>query len=548
MHDRSVLFCVLLLIVAGALSGCSSGPADVEPPAADAPTAVAPLPAATAMIADLGFRPEVHGFNFENYSAEPNVQSLTAVEVRRLFGDQVCATLSGGRCVLTPPGQQWLEQINGDMAGGHCEGMAVLSLLMYTDHVTETLFGGRNAIDLAFDNPALQREIAYWWATQATAPTLDRVIKAAPNDILARLKEMAPGRETYTLGVYKPDGSDGHAITPFALAAEADGRMAILVYDNNYPKEVRRVVVDTQANTWSYEAAVNPQAQSELYEGNADTQTLDLTPTSARLTRQTCPFCAGAASGRASRGLAAPALRYNQVFLDGDGQLLLRDDGGRRLGYVAGRWVNEIPGAKIVGLKTATPLTDDPEPTYWLPQGVNVTITLDGRRLARESASDLVLIGPGYSFGVEGISLAPGQVDTVRFAPAAGMVTYETAQPESPNIVIGIEQPVADYYFELQGADLRDGGSITVALDVLAGALVVNAGKLTNAGAFNLALSRYDDERVQEFYTDELALPAGAQLRIHYAAWGGQGSGLVIEVDTNGDGVADEEYTASDKN
>ena len=81
------------------------------------------------MIADLGFRPAVNGFSFENYSDETQVQNLTAVEVRRLFGDQVCATLADGRCVLTPPGQQWMEQINGDMTGGHCEGMAVLSLL-----------------------------------------------------------------------------------------------------------------------------------------------------------------------------------------------------------------------------------------------------------------------------------------------------------------------------------------------------------------------------------------------------------------------------------
>ena len=107
------------------------------------------------MITDLGFRPELNGFSFENYGGEPSVQNLTAVEVRRLFGDQVCATLAGGRCVLTPPGQQWMEQVNGDMAGGHCEGMAVLSLLMYTDQVTETLFGGQNAADLAFNNAAL---------------------------------------------------------------------------------------------------------------------------------------------------------------------------------------------------------------------------------------------------------------------------------------------------------------------------------------------------------------------------------------------------------
>ena len=131
------------------------------------------------MVTELGFRPENNGFSFENYGSESSVQYLTAVEVRRLFGDQVCATLAGGRCVLTPPGQQWMEQVNGDMAGGHCEGMAVLSLLMYTDQVTETLFGGRNAADLAFNNAALPQRDANWWARrpQPRPPTVSSRVR-----------------------------------------------------------------------------------------------------------------------------------------------------------------------------------------------------------------------------------------------------------------------------------------------------------------------------------------------------------------------------------
>ena len=40
------------------------------------------------MIADLGFRPAVNGFGFENYGEGHD--DLTAVEVRRLFGDIAC--------------------------------------------------------------------------------------------------------------------------------------------------------------------------------------------------------------------------------------------------------------------------------------------------------------------------------------------------------------------------------------------------------------------------------------------------------------------------
>jgi hypothetical protein len=543
---KAILCLVALLILGLGLAGCAAGDDGAAAPAAGATPPAAPA-GGGALLADSGFRPEVNGFSFENYGDERPVTNLTAAEVYRLFGAAACSRVVDGVCTLTPPGQQWMEQINGEMAGGHCEGMAALSLLMFTDQVKETPFGGQNAADLSLANPALQREIAYWWTTQATAPTADRVLKAAPGQILETLRNAGADR-TYTIGVYRPDGSDGHAITPFAIQDEGNGVFAILVYDNNYPRETRRVRVNTADDTWSYEAAVNPQTASELYQGDAETQTLDLTPTAARLEPQMCPFCAGAAGDGAGDGaIRRAAARTNEIFLDGAGDLLITDDAGRRLGRAAGRWVNEIPGAQAVWIKTATPLTDRPAPIYRLPAALAVTVTLDGATFTGDRLADLVLIGPGYSFGVEGITLAPGQVDTVRFQPDAGVLVYDTDQSESPTIIIGVEAAAADFAFEVQGVAMQGGGALTVWLDAAAGDLVINAGKLTNSGAFSLALTRYEDEREETFHTDALALRAGAIVAINYADWTAQSAGMVVEVDADGDGVVDEEYTASDK-
>jgi hypothetical protein len=112
-------------------------------------------------------------------------------------------------------------------------------------------------------------------------------------EILAKIEEMDARGETYTIGIYKEDFSGGHAITPFGVKSVEDGLYTILVYDNNYPGEVRELLIDERDNSWAYEAAINPQVESEIYAGNADTQTLDLTPTSARLVTQQCSFCAG---------------------------------------------------------------------------------------------------------------------------------------------------------------------------------------------------------------------------------------------------------------
>ena len=211
------------------------------------------------IVYDLGFTPAANGFSFSNYGNDIPAINLTATELRRMFGDQVCARLEGDECTLTPPAEQWMEQVNGAMSGGHCEGMAVLSLMMYTEQVSPQDFGGTTASDLDINDETLQREIAYWWTTQTVAPTYTNVIKGTPMEILELVQQMDASGETYTIGIYKEDGSGGHAITPFGVEVKEDGLYAILVYDNNYPGETRELLVDSRDNTWLYEASINPR-------------------------------------------------------------------------------------------------------------------------------------------------------------------------------------------------------------------------------------------------------------------------------------------------
>jgi len=514
--------------------------ASAEPAANTAPGEV---------VYDLGFKPEQNGFSFENYGDDIQAVNLTADELRRMFGDQVCSRLDGDICTLTPPAEQWMEQINGDMAGGHCEGMAVLSLMMYTNQVSAADFGGSVASELDINDEKLQREIAYWWTTQAVDPTATSVIKGTPMEIMETVQQMKANGETYSIGIYKEDGSGGHAITPFGVEDKGDGLYAILVYDNNYPGQTRELLVDSRDNTWLYEASINPQVESELYTGNADTQTLDLTPTSARIDKQNCPFCDGSAiSSTGGSKLAILDQKSNQIFLDGEGHILITDDNGNRLGYVDGKIVNEIPGASYTAFRMAAS-GNAPEPIYSLPAALNVTITIDGSTLTEESLTDLVMIGAGFSIGVEGIYLEPGQVDTAYFYPSEQTIAYETKADESPFIVVGVENPdaEADYYFEVQGADIKGGGIITVYLDTKAGDLQINAEKLNNEGSFDFYLTRITDELEEEFAAEEILLKEGAVVYVNYAEWtDANPNGMYFGVDLNGDDVIDDEYIVDD--
>lgn len=62
------------------------------------------------ILADLGFRPDAHGFSFENYGNEEVPWNLAPDDMRALFGDAVCTSVIDGACNLTPPprpGWRW---------------------------------------------------------------------------------------------------------------------------------------------------------------------------------------------------------------------------------------------------------------------------------------------------------------------------------------------------------------------------------------------------------------------------------------------------------
>jgi hypothetical protein len=541
----SILAACILLTVCGFVASSMFGDGNSTKVASDDPAATSAPGSATS---NFNFDPQQNGFSFPNYGSDIQVTNLTATELRRMFGDQVCADIKGDVCTLTPPGAQWMEQINGAMAGGHCEGMAALSMMMYTNQISPSNFGGSVARDLNINDELLQRELAYWWATQAVSPTNTSVIKGTPMEILDIVQKMDASGETYTIGIYKQDGSAGHAITPVGVADKGEGLYAILVYDNNYPGETRELFVDSRDNSWTYETSINPQVESDVWSGNADTQSLDLTPTSARVNQQECPFCGGGLFSMGGSKLAAPAQKLNEIFLDGEGHILITDANGKRLGYVDGKIINEIDGASYTEFRMDASL-NAPEPIYSLPANLDVTIEIDGSALTEETLTDLVLIGPGYSIGVEGIYLTPGQVDTVYFYPADETISYETKSDEAPNIVFGIENSdaEADYYFEIYGADITGGGIITAVLDSKAGDLLINTEKLNNEGLFNFYMTRITDETEDEFSAEDIALKENALVYINYKEWkDANPEGMYFGVDLNGDGTIDDEYVVND--
>lgn len=509
------------------------------------------------VLADLGFRPEANGFSFENYGSDKPYTNLTVEEMRRIFGDsQVCESVVDGECFLHPQVEQMMQQWNDSMSGGHCYGFSVAALRMFTAEVNPSEFGSANsAADLTIEeSDALQREIAYHFAFQNLQTVQEGEIRGTPKEILARLVEVLKPNptETYTIGFYKRDGSGGHAVTPYAVEDRGNGQVAVLIYDNNYPKETKEILFDTNADTWSYSASINPTVEAEVYEGDAETKTLSLLPTSPGLKMKQasleCPVCKN--NSRAA-GNAALNPQYNQLYLDGNpyhhAHLLITDKNGKRVGYLPdGSFVQEIADIRVERTFVDDLKTMGPEPTYYIPVGLDFTLTIDGSGLKENDSTDVVMIGPGYYLGVEDVNLDPGQKDTLALAPDGTALSFQTESSESPNIILGFDGDAADYAFLIKGMDVEGGGTLSFALDPQKGQLVLTSAGTEKPGVYGLLIDRIDDKGEQAFYHDAIELTPQDDAYVDYSQWQGNNTTLKLEIDRGGDGTIDETQDLTD--
>ena len=467
---RSRRFYALLLVVTLVLAACGGGGGGggADP---------------TTVTGDLGFRPEPNGFHFPNFGGASRPSQLTAAEIFRLFGDPVCASKEGDECKLLPCGKEWMRMVNKAMKGGRCEGFAVLSQLIFSGQASAADFGGTSAYDLDIgDNDALNRELAYWYATQFLEDVMARATQElnAKEAVAFLGTEFVRGDETYRVGIVKigPTGSPagGHAMTAYAVAdGDAPGQKRILVYDNNHPGQERAIEVDLDANRWEYSAAVNPDAPEGLYFGDAGNgNRMYITATTPRLGTQVCPFCEQGAAGKPDGPFGA-APRSRTLLALGDAEVTVTDPYGYRLGYVDGKPIAELPGSRVLFAFGADDglWNDDAPPIYFVPPSSDLETQVMGVEGQEDEEARIGIFGEGFSLAVDDIPLEPGQADTVGFSGDGTSVTYDTETPGGGKVTLAAETDEGGVLISVE-TDAPDGGhAITVGIDEESGDLTI---------------------------------------------------------------------------
>lgn len=506
----------------GSASTSSSTASNAEPSSKapsddDKPTAVHE---ASRPITD--FKPATNGFGFQNYGNGPGPVNLTPVEVHRMFGDAVCSELKEGRCTLVPQGEQWMEEVNRAMGGGHCEGMAVLSLLFERGQIDPAMFGAPLASGLELKgNDKLQREIAYWWTTQVSPSVRERRLPMTPVEVVAALRDaFKKGDDTYTLAFFQRDFKGGHATTPYAVVDHGDDVVWIMHYDNNYPSKEAHIDVDLKANTWKYVTASNPDEPEAAYEGDESTKTLMIAPTSARTGKQECTFCGDFDTTGASPTTGSVASRpAREISADG-ADIVITDEAGKRLGYVGGKLVNEIPGGSFAP-RLSSSADDFDEPVFYVPAGVKLTVAIDGSSIKSDTNGDVMMVGAGYAVGVEGIALHVGQQDEIELSADGSEIRYVTKQNETPLLTVAVQTTGADYLFEVHVDGDTAGQSVDLALDVKAGVFAVRVSGGDGKSEFTIDVHKLDASGEQVFAHKGVALTAAEIVAFDYGSWKG---------------------------
>ena len=523
------------------------------------------------------FAPNTNGFSFKNFGNANHKweDDLGAADLIRLVGVKaVCITGdSANNCVMKAAPRKWLEEYLKAIDKGRCTGLAVACLRFNSNlgfrgkTSAQLLATSKTPFNLALD-PFIENYVSYYWLTQVfdeVKKPKDATAKQGPLEIAKMLKAaLESKKEFYTMSLKKFDKGrifDGHEFTPFAVE-ESETQYKISVYDNNFPSETRYLFISKNAaQTWTYSTS-KEQKEKPDYVGDIKTQTLSLTANSWRDGK--CfdpPF---GSDGTRPTGCGNEAVSFlnasfttkqtdddgedAEFFLTGEGEMLVTDGNGKRIGYdsKSNKNYNEFAeGASdflLGGLGFDLPHFTLPYQELDKPY----TIVFSGKNLSGESLMDFVFSAPGFTVGFEGIRLDPNETLTATISSNGEEITFtSSADGETPEVFFAFddeEEANASYITEVGGILLDAGKALTYNFDFENGKLFFSDND-GNEDEYDIELIRINPDGTEDVYQkSNLDIGDADSYEMDFGEWNGEGD-ICFKDDEDGDGFSDEECT-----
>lgn len=463
-------------------------------------------PASGRLIASTGFEVQRDGFSFDNWGPgdEEHRRSLTPAAMQSLFGDDICARIVNGECVLSAPGAALHSAANEMVSGGHCYGMAALAGLFHTGGLDKAdyLPPGQTVFE-AQPSDELDRLISRYWAAQLSDPSNAATTKNSVAQTVRKLLTAWGSGDNVILSFFDAEGRRGHAVTPIALRDLGAGRTGIVVYDNNYPGQEKIFVTNPATDSWYYTTATNPSEPVNMYVGSPANR-LMLTPLQATTRIHDCPVCA-------------------DVGDDSVTVLVKRAPGeGDETGSEPAFRLTTPAGDPVPGLKPLDFISETDNFVAVVPAEVAFDITIDSAGSGSADVWDVTLFGDGWTNEVDGIYLESGDTATVSVSADQRELSLRSSAPLEPLLAIAEEQ--GDWSVEAVARDLSllPGMSASVWRGI-DGDFVFSLAGAGPDGVTGIDIRRRDVERDYHLRSDgPVTIPVGASVSFAAGMWDGR--------------------------
>lgn len=463
------------------------------------------IPEADNYIADNGFRPAKNGFLWPNGDRDdatgkrlryPQTSKghLDGDGVQRLFGsERVC--LGDAGCKLTPGAKQFIARVNRSMNGGQCEGLAVFSLSLFKGHDKPSSFRDDAKLGSDLKRNDIRGPVGYYFSFQFLEPFRSHIFgtmeRTTPSAVLDEVISALKSDDPVALEFLQP-GVGGHAVVPYAVEDRGNDVYWIRIWDNNYPKASRYIEIDKAKNTWAYAgASINPNETAGRWGGSAARNTIVATRVSRRLYDAKCPFCRDTDS---------------RMIMTAGGRALITDGSGNRMGFVGGKYVNEIPGGEVRPVFAYVPGQPPPDPVFVVPNDVEVKVSIES---FDDEVAGIGVFGAGATFAIDDIG--SGSKDTLGLTAGSFGFTYEPGSGKrKPTVSMAVDGTDNDYLLSLSDLEAESGKAMGFVLDIDALALNVTEDGAA-LGGYEMVVTRVDPQGAEKsFKRDDV--PAGKGL------------------------------------
>jgi len=489
------------------------------------PSPIACVPGKT--VVDLGFRPNSNGYAFQNYTGVVNSTDpdFTLDQMIQWFGqDVVCQAIVNGKCETKQTALLWnLKVVNSLLAKtGRCDSMAVTALRFFKgyDSIATFLPAATTAHDLP--DPSLLAKLRYhlgsYFALQVLDPVAsykNQTVLLSPAQVLSQVQTALANGATDPALIFLRSGSSGHSVLPYAIEDRCAGLYWLLVYDSNYPNETKHLVIDTQANTWSYAMA------NATWSGTAMSQSLGLVPISVYGQKPVCPLFLCPSK------LAAAQPATNQVWVSGPGEAQVCDAQGRCLDPHQ----NQIPAASLTLPDSAPSFA---QPIYNLPPG-DYKIALGGTTLTPTALVTVSQFKPGCALAVEGLHLDLNRKDLLTTSATDCALTYRPSHTQRVTITLVVDNQEQSSQFQVQNLSITANESLTLKVDAVQKKLILYTTD-DRSQTYDLQVRTVHAAGVETFSAANLLFTANDT---HYWDYS-QLNQLILRVDQGSDGTIDQ--------